>query len=254
VTARPAPPIPASCAYNPTTRDGLVVPWVNVRLADGGVDFRVRHRAREVQCWHERLCQVCGDRLRHPALLLGPAKSLQRLVFDEPALHAECARYTAAACSMIRGDMTHYASGRPVSHGKRGERCPVPGCGCEGWVPGDVAGRAGDPAEAWFAVWVRGYSVALHPSGDVSGGVVDPDEVLRVRQLGNPGEGPLCPWVEVTDWRERYTPPTVLPAPGLVPVDRFELAEPPANGDMLRGNGTGRPLGILAAFGDRGAR
>lgn len=50
-------PIPASCAHRPTV-GGLVAPFVNIRLADGGVDYRTPHQATYARCWTENLCQT----------------------------------------------------------------------------------------------------------------------------------------------------------------------------------------------------
>ena len=210
---RTAPPIPAAAADRPTTRDGLVIPYVNIVLADGGVDFRAQRNTRTVECWRHTLCQLCARPLRpDPIVLLGGAESLERLLFDEPPLHPACARYVGAACPMVRGDLTHYATGLELSARSRGKRCPDPGCDCDGIVPtpghprrpADAPAR---PAHAWYAVWVRDYHLAYSPQGVLIGGGCAPEDVIRVRQLSAPGAGPMTPWAAVEDWRARYRPP-----------------------------------------------
>lgn len=200
-------PIPGRMAWNPVV-GGVALPWANVRLGDGGADFRSHHHAKWLQCWSERLCQVCGDNLVHPIVLLGGPNQLRHLLFDEPPLHPECAVYTSRACPMVNGERTHYADRELISQGKRGRACYDPGCDCGGWVehPNQhAANHGGDPAHEWYAVYIRAYTLAARPDGSPIGGVCAPDDVLVVRLVSQPGEG-RC-WVKVTDWRDRYEAP-----------------------------------------------
>lgn len=93
------PGIPASCAERPTI-GGLVIPVVNARLADGGVDFRSPHNATFERCWKQGLCQVCGGKVARPAVLFGGPNQLRSGRFDEPPLCAPCAVYASRACPM----------------------------------------------------------------------------------------------------------------------------------------------------------
>ena len=175
------PPIPARCEGLPTI-GGLVAPWGNVHLADGGVDFRALHTARHVQCWRQRLCQVCAQRLTQPTVLFGGPQELRQLLFTEPGLHPECAVYTSWACPMVAGHQERFADRAPVSAGKRGQRCYEPGCDCGGWVhEGSRANRAGQEAHPWYAVYVNSYNLALYPDRSVLGAHVHPDQVRAVR-------------------------------------------------------------------------
>lgn len=206
---RHAPPIPATCEDRPTTKDGLVIPYGNVQLADGGADFRSHHHAAWRRCWQRDLCQVCGKRLGRPMVLLCGPNQLAALLFDEPATHPECAAYVAQACPMVAGHRTHYREGRLVSAGPRGDRCATPGCDCGGWIENPTSGptAAGQPAHDWFAVYVRGYTLAATVERGLTGGICAPADVFRVRQVSSAGEGPLHPWRPVPDWRDRYDPP-----------------------------------------------
>jgi hypothetical protein len=174
------PPIPARLLYRPTIA-GRVIPWVNVRLADGGVDFRSQHRRKVEQAWQHGLCQLDGQPLDPGrfVLLAGP-NQLRDLTFDEPPLHPECARYTARACEMIAGRMTHYRAGPSVSETHRGKKCFESGCDCAGWVPDGGGASEGDPAHAWYVVWGRGYHVAMRPDGKLHGGALTRGDVRAV--------------------------------------------------------------------------
>ena len=102
------PAIPGSCAHRPTV-GGVVAPFVNIRLADGGVDFRSPDTKRYTMCWTNNLCQTCGDPLGLTAVLFGGPRQLASLRFDEPPLCPPCAVYASQACPMVAGRQARYA-------------------------------------------------------------------------------------------------------------------------------------------------
>jgi hypothetical protein len=107
---------------------------------------------------------------------------------NEPALHPECAAYSAAACPMLAGMMARYRSApRPP----RQERCDNASCECRAWVmPGDRELRAGRPREAFAAVWIdQGqYRITEGPAAGAPARLVLRDaRVLKVRPV-TPGE------------------------------------------------------------------
>jgi len=181
------PPIPVRLAGRPA-QGGLVVPWVQVRLADGAADFAARHRSKSDRCFREALCQLDGEPLGQPCVLLGgPAALEPGGYFDEPPLHPECARYTAAACPMVAGRMTHFRAAPTVSTGTRGRTCPKPGCDCGGWFSTDPPPRDEPrPAHPWFAVWVDNYALAVSPDGELLGAALTRPP-LRVRPISATG-------------------------------------------------------------------
>jgi hypothetical protein len=149
-----APPIPGSCAGRPVV-GGLVAPYVNIRLADGGVDFRTPHQATYARCWQDNLCQTCGEQLGPTAVLFGGPNQLRTLHFDEPPLCPPCAVYASQACPMVAGRQPRYADRQRVSEGRRGHVCPDDGCTCDGFVPSDpdAYDASGEPAHPWYAVY-----------------------------------------------------------------------------------------------------
>ena len=150
------PPIPASCAARPTV-GGLVAPFVNIRLADGGVDFRSPHQTTYERCWREDLCQTCGNPIGALAVFFGGPNQLRAGRYDEPPLCPPCAVYASQACPMVAGRMSHYADRERLSEGRRGHVCPDGGCECGGFRASDPDSRdaSGEPAHDWFAVYVR---------------------------------------------------------------------------------------------------
>ena len=223
------PPIPARCASRPTI-GGRVIPWINVRLADGGVDFRAQHRARVKLALSEDLCQVCSEPLTSPLVLLGGPESLRKLLFDEPPLHPECAVYTSHACPVVNGTATTLPTGPQLSHGKRGQTCYVKGCECGGWVPNDDGRKHTTEPHPWFAVYATGFQIAVSPQGQLLGALLRPDQVRKVRLVSRPGEGRS--WTTLADALADYEPPdatswdrrnyagsrTASPGTGFVPI------------------------------------
>lgn len=150
------PSIPASCLDRPTV-GGLVAPYVNLVLADGGVDFRSPHQGRYERVWRGNLCQVCARPLTPTAVLFGGPNQLCTRRFDEPPLCTPCAVYASQACPMVAGRMPRYADRERLSEGRRGHVCPDAGCSCGGFTASDPGARdaSGEPAHDWFAVYVR---------------------------------------------------------------------------------------------------
>lgn len=194
------PPIPATCERRPTI-GGVVIPWVNVALADGGVDFRSQHDSKAQRSWREGLCQLCGTPiLRPPIVLLGGPEQLARLQFDEPPLHPECAVYTSRACPMVAGRLERFADRDVISNGPRGAVCFDPECDCGGYVPtpGSAEPAGGRSAHDWYAVYASGYAlgVTTERPDRVHSGIVMPGQVLAVRHVSTPGTGRT--WTRVT--------------------------------------------------------
>lgn len=162
------PPIPQRLLHRPIV-GGLVQPWINVALHDGGVDFRAQHHARTRQALIDSLCQVCGERLTDMIVLLGGPAQLAQNIYDEPPLHPECASYARKACPMLAGRMTTFATGPSVSERERGRRCYLPDCDCGGWVPTPglepTVRQDGAPAHPWYAVFANDYAVVITDQG-----------------------------------------------------------------------------------------
>jgi hypothetical protein len=199
------PPIPARCAHRPTT-GGLVAPYVNVTLADGGVDFRSQHDTKTQQCFRERLCQVCAEPLTHPIVFLGGPRELATLTFDEPPLHPECAAYTSHACPMVAGRQEQYATRGALADSHRGAQCHDPACDCGGWVPTPGAksseGLSPRPSHDWYAVFTSSYAcgVTRENPDRIAAASLQAADVLVVRHVSGPGIGRL--WTRLANWEQ----------------------------------------------------
>lgn len=217
MTTETRPPIPMTCADRPTV-GGLVIPYINTVLADGGVDFRMPRRTLYRNCLDRFLCQTCGQRLPPTCIVFGGPNQLAGNHFDEPPLCSPCAVYASQACPMVAGRQAHYADRATVSEGHRGKTCPD-GCPCDGYdssiaiqLDGPRA-PGGDPAHPWYALHVRTgeWQITVHHA-DVrctDGGCTKPHRVevyngirltappRRVTLVSAPGRGRV--WEHVTD-------------------------------------------------------
>lgn len=196
------PPIPARFPAG-QIRDGFAMPYVNVRLADGGVDLRSQHAARAEECWRLGRCQVCGQDIEatEGAAIVGSPQQIRDLVFHEPPLHRECMVYASQACPILAGRWPHFANGPTLAERSRGARCFEPNCDCGGWVPtsGAPPRHEGKPNHAWWVVFASEWSLAVLPDGSLHGGVLDPRQVESARLVSDPDRGRV--WERVGDLR-----------------------------------------------------
>lgn len=198
------PPIPVTCAARPVV-GGVVVPWGNIRLADGGADFRRHHDPKFVAAWRHGRCQVHGGPAGQPTVLFGGPRQLATGQYTEPPVCAPCAVYTSRACPMVGGRLTRYGSGQSVAEGRRGSRCDVPGCGCGGWTESFVTAEdhAGAPAHPYYAVYIpagawvvtahQGVTVCAdrgcrHRRVIIDGGMLTAAP-LKIIHVSEPGQG-----------------------------------------------------------------
>ena len=174
------PPVPARLAHRPTV-GGLVVPWISVTHSTGHVLGAVHGKRRDL-CLRDILCQTCGQELLHRAVLFVRQADIRAGYTAEPAMHPECAAYSAKACPMLTGAMPHYRS-HPV---RIPGGCPDPGCECEGWITAeDAHTRAGAPADPWEAWWIdpRTWPAAVDLTGRLLGLALNQHTPIKIRPL-----------------------------------------------------------------------
>jgi len=176
------PSIPQRCESRPLL-GGLVVPYISL-VAEGRTHLGGTHGKRVAECVAHYLCQVCGQRLGDPPyLFLATQTMIDEGFSGEPALHPECAAYSAKACPMVAGRMATYSK---HPHDVTGTACNEPGCGCGGWVS-DESANAGRPAPSWFRVWVRTYAIGVKEPGPVTvgnvSGCVFKGQIVKVRPV-----------------------------------------------------------------------
>lgn len=193
------PPILARLHDAPTAQ-GLTIPYLTLR--HHGHITLWGHRAHVTPVWGavdpERyalvlalgLCQICGNGLGDRVVVFARPQDWLRGIGPEAGLHPECADYSARGCPMLAGRMPHY---RSTAVAARFTPCDNPECGCRLWIrPGvdsEEALRAGQPADAWYALWLNGedYQIVHHPGdGSASSGFgvqLRGVRVLRIRKI-----------------------------------------------------------------------
>ncbi|MCK2240028.1 MULTISPECIES: hypothetical protein [unclassified Crossiella] len=171
MTNSDSPAIPAWLAHRPTV-GGVVVPWITPRTADGRYLLGMLEQTLAEEAIRRRLCGVCGLPLTgQPLVLLMRMSDLPSRCTNEPALHPQCAAYTAAACPMVSGRLTHYRSLPPKLDAHR-------------TLDPQSVHRQGAPAEPWFAVWVKEYRVVTF-HGNLAASYAEHGP-LRIRGISAP--------------------------------------------------------------------
>lgn len=175
------PPIPARLACRPLS-GGLVVPWISVESGDGRHVLGHVHTSKRNRCVVEQRCQIDGQRLDQPCVALVGPDELEAGWSREPAMHPECARYSAVACPMVSGLMTHY---RSTAFDMSTLSCNKPDCDCGGWTPSNTGPRtaAGLPAEPFTLMWLSQYDTAVNTEGAVIGISWKPSYIRRLRPV-----------------------------------------------------------------------
>ena len=178
------PPIPVRLAGRPTL-GGLTVPWVTGRGPDGRYRFGAVDADRHDDAIHHRRCQTCGQRLDRDRIVFAMREDdLRRMISPEGGMHPECAHYSARACPMLAGRMTHHSATSPLS-----------GLADLGVVSlGDPHhARAGAPAQPWHLVWADDYRPVLDPANSMAAALLLPEHLLRIRRIATPPSTPHLP-------------------------------------------------------------
>ena len=240
----PDPPaIPVRLSQRPVI-GGLAVPWVVAHHADGTPVLGFIDGSRQAACLARGWCQACGQPLGSPLILMVRSRDVVAGSAVEPALHPECAAYSAYACPMLAGMMARYrATPRPA----RQERCGDASCACRAWVrPGDRDLRAGRPREPFAAVWISQseYRVTDGPAAVAPGLALRGVRVLKVRPVP-PGPAEAWSLLAASIPRDSVWPPEVLLAAALDLASQAGRAD---NGHARRGAPAARllPAGHLA--------
>lgn len=121
-------PVPQRLAEAPVSA-GMVVPYITMTHRDPTKPvWGAVNPARLQQIWHHSLCQVCGQRLDGPRVVvyIRPWDYL-RGIGPEPALHPECGLYSKRTCPMLAGHTDHY--NRHPADGHAATRSAPAGCG-----------------------------------------------------------------------------------------------------------------------------
>ncbi|MEU0937658.1 hypothetical protein [Embleya sp. NPDC005971] len=156
------PPIPIVLEHL-SRQGGYAVPWISLRHRDGTAILGVVDHDRVRTALVDRWCQTCGRPLRDRIVVLARHQDFAFGWVSEPGMHPECAFYSTSSCPMLTGVLPRHRSHAPAA---MREPCGNPLCDCRAWgPPDDFPGRAEQPAERWFAIWLdpAGYRIDTDP-------------------------------------------------------------------------------------------
>lgn len=179
-TTDPSPGIPPRLLDRPTM-GGLVVPYTTLRLPDGRWRFGAIDLDRQTKAFTEQLCQICGTDLGRRIVFAMRDMDLRELTSHEPGMHPECGAYSAAACPMLAGQMTHHHNTPAAAQLAKLDLA----------FHGDptTGSRLGKPASPWSLVWTSGYRTYTHPLTRQLAAMILPEQLLRVRPITPGAEG-----------------------------------------------------------------
>ena len=94
------------------TYHGFPIPYSNFVNKDGVPDFTQINHEKWIDCVSNKKCGVCGYELypidKGSKVFLGGDQSLENRLFMDPAMHYDCALYSAYACCYIAGHKQNY--------------------------------------------------------------------------------------------------------------------------------------------------
>lgn len=96
----------------PRDERGYPIPYAAWQPNEPGAspDFRVLDQERVARCVANRLCGVCGQSLGHWIVFVGGPACAQTRLFNDPAMHPDCAAFATMACPFIAGPQTRYSA------------------------------------------------------------------------------------------------------------------------------------------------
>lgn len=107
-------PVPKALRDRPKLK-GFPLPFV-ADNPDGASDFRVLVPSRWLDCVAHRLCALCGKTMKGDVVFIGGPKTRQTLIFIDPGMHEECARYARKVCPYLAFHDRNYREANLPEH------------------------------------------------------------------------------------------------------------------------------------------
>ena len=163
----------AALVHRPTV-GSLAVPWVTLSTPDGRHLFGTVDAERQDRALHLRLCQICGESLQRRIVFAMRHGDIVRMLSPEAGKHPWCAMYSARACPMLAGAMTHYRASSQIP------KAP------EGFTIRTFAGtgsREAARADTYHQVWATHFRPSVDPVTRRWAALVIPDWIVRIRPM-----------------------------------------------------------------------
>lgn len=170
----PSPGIPLRLLNRPNV-GGLVVAYATLQLPDGRWRFGAVDVDRQTKALNDRLCQSCGTGLERRIVFAIRDMDLDTMSADEPGMHPEYAAYTAAACPMLAGRISHHQSNSAETQ--------LATLGIAFYGDPTTQSRLGRPTPPWNLIWTIDYRLYTHPQTRQLAARILPEQLLRVRPI-----------------------------------------------------------------------
>ncbi|MEU4576014.1 hypothetical protein [Nonomuraea sp. NPDC023979] len=136
---------------NAPAHNGMVIPYISLRHADGTPELGRVEPARVTECLTGQLCQLCSRRLDGAAVLMARPQDFGHGYVSEPAQHPECAAYAIKACPMLAGRLPRLRD-RTRPQRRCCSRADFCWCGLDEPPSVDAIIRSGRAATPWYSV------------------------------------------------------------------------------------------------------
>jgi hypothetical protein len=81
-------------------------------------DFKTTDPRKIQRCVTERRCGICGKTMDREVVFVGGPLSMVSRIFNDPAMHEECARYAYEVCPFLAGRMEESPGIRTVAEAR----------------------------------------------------------------------------------------------------------------------------------------
>jgi hypothetical protein len=89
---------------------GLPIPFVQFIDANGKPDFRVLDAVKVAKCVRNKLCGICGRRMRHDIFFIGGPLCEANGLFHDPGMHRDCATFALRGCAHLNRVKGRYST------------------------------------------------------------------------------------------------------------------------------------------------
>ncbi len=101
-------PMPPLVAARPKNKHGFPSLYTSAILPGGEYDLRLNDPEKVLECFHKRLCSVCGNRIQDVCIFIGGPLSVANRCFSDPPCHYSCAKYAMQVCPYLHSTRDHH--------------------------------------------------------------------------------------------------------------------------------------------------
>lgn len=102
-------PIPERLLERPRTENNYPTLFTTAYV-DGKPDLRLSEQELREQCFHQKLCGICGQKLDYWMYFVTGELGVKNRIFADPPNHLECLNYAMLVCPFLGGVRASYTA------------------------------------------------------------------------------------------------------------------------------------------------